>query len=990
LVVQLIIGMWTTTLVTVLLVSVFCVSQGASGAGKRVEGALNVHLVCHTHDDVGWLKTVDQYFYGANNSIQFAGVQYILDTVVPNLVANPNRKFIYVEQAFFQRWWREQDVPMQNTVKELVTKGQLEFINGGWCMHDEAGTHYVAMIDQTTLGHRFLKQEFGAVPKVGWQIDPFGHSSTQASLLSARVGFTGLFFARIDYQDSIYRDANKEYEMIWRPSPSLGVNGQIFTGAFERNGYGPPGGFNWDAFSSDAPIQDDPRLEDFNVPQRVEDFVAEVMNQFGANKGDDIMLTLGSDFQYSNAHTWYKNLDKLIDHVNKDGRVNIFYSTPSIYTAAKLASNITWTVKTDDFFPYADCPHCYWTGYFTSRPALKRYVRINSAYLNAARQLEVLIGSTTTALGPYDEAMGVAQHHDAVSGTSKQHVAYDYAFRLAKGAAIAADTVNSALAQIVTKTAAAPDLSQCTLINETICSSTEQFNSFSIVIYNPLARSRSELVRIPVTGPSAYTVYDFAGNVVPSQTVASFEPFPKQKPAPFVVYFRAVVPGLGYATYFVQPASGEKPTIPRQFTPDSSVPVSIENSAVRVEFDSTTGRLSSVTNKVTGLTSAITQDFFYYASAHGDDGFQNSGAYIFRPNSTDSYPACPGVPQLNVVSGPVVSEIRYQQCDWLAQVVRLTGDDSFVEFEYRVGSVPISDDVGKEVISRFTTDVKSASLYYTDSNGREFQTRKRNYRPTWPLGVNEPVAGNYYPMNAAAYIKDATKQVSILNDRSQGVGSINDGQLEIMIHRRLLHDDSRGVGEPLNETDSITPYPDPVRVGTGLHITGSHYLFLDSPINFAPVRNLQSRIFHPFVTAFSPLARGVDAVKQWIATHNVQGSAIKTDLPVNVDLLTLQVVDGGNNILRLSHQFAVGEDPVLSKPVTVDLATLFTSLKLNNLKEVSLTANQDVSAIEDNLAQVNVRGPNADVNTKTYPTIPFVCVSFFLNPMDVITFTFTL
>lgn len=59
--------------------------------------------------------------------------------------------------------------------------------NGGMCMHDEAVTHYIDMIDQTTLGHRFLKEEFDVTPRIGWQIDPFGHSAVQAYLLGAEV-----------------------------------------------------------------------------------------------------------------------------------------------------------------------------------------------------------------------------------------------------------------------------------------------------------------------------------------------------------------------------------------------------------------------------------------------------------------------------------------------------------------------------------------------------------------------------------------------------------------------------------------------------------------------------------------------------------------------------------------------------------------------------------------------------------------------------------
>ncbi|KAK4784741.1 hypothetical protein SAY86_019109 [Trapa natans] len=69
--------------------------------GGAVEGKLNVHLVPHSHDDVGWLKTIDQYYVGSNNSIQGACVENTIDSIVEALLRDPNRKFIYAEMVCF-------------------------------------------------------------------------------------------------------------------------------------------------------------------------------------------------------------------------------------------------------------------------------------------------------------------------------------------------------------------------------------------------------------------------------------------------------------------------------------------------------------------------------------------------------------------------------------------------------------------------------------------------------------------------------------------------------------------------------------------------------------------------------------------------------------------------------------------------------------------------------------------------------------------------
>lgn len=159
-----------------------------------VPGKINVHLVPHSHDDTGWQITVDQYFARQ--------VYYIIDTVVTQLSENPDRKFIYVETGFFARWWEQAPDDRRETAAKLVHAKQLEFINGAWCMHDEASPLWTAMVDQTTRGHQFLLKNFGPIanPRGTWQIDPFGHSNTEAWLLGEEAGFESLYWGRMDWQ----------------------------------------------------------------------------------------------------------------------------------------------------------------------------------------------------------------------------------------------------------------------------------------------------------------------------------------------------------------------------------------------------------------------------------------------------------------------------------------------------------------------------------------------------------------------------------------------------------------------------------------------------------------------------------------------------------------------------------------------------------------------------------------------------------------------
>jgi hypothetical protein len=102
----------------------------------------------------------------------------------------------------------------------------------------------------------------------------------------------------------------------------------------------------------------------------------------------NLLHTLGEDFQYTNSRMWYKNIDKLLKYINSKPEygIKVIYSTPSVYIDAIQKEKATYPVKNDDFFPYADNANAFWTGYFTSRVALKGFVKDFSRFTQAVRK----------------------------------------------------------------------------------------------------------------------------------------------------------------------------------------------------------------------------------------------------------------------------------------------------------------------------------------------------------------------------------------------------------------------------------------------------------------------------------------------------------------------------------------------------------------------------------------------------------------------------
>jgi hypothetical protein len=207
----------------------------------------------------------------------------------------------------------------------------------------------------------------------------------------------------------------------------------------------PPGFFADEMYNFDDPLVTDKSLDTYNAPEKLEKMISYLAEEEQYYRGSHMLVPFGCDFSFQNARLNFEQMDLAIDYLNQvnDQNIVFLYSTPQQFVDALNKENITWAVKYGDMMPYGDSDKNYWTGYFTSRQLAKQQIREGSQFLLAFNQIygiqtlnqnndDQTLALFAGASHALMDAMGVYQHHDAVTGTAKQAVADNYFMHLDK------------------------------------------------------------------------------------------------------------------------------------------------------------------------------------------------------------------------------------------------------------------------------------------------------------------------------------------------------------------------------------------------------------------------------------------------------------------------------------------------------------------------------------------------------------------------------
>lgn len=391
---------------------------------------LHIHLVPHSHNDPGWLKTYSQYYSQET--------KHILNTLVDALTKDRRRTVIWAEMSYLSLWWAEASDAYRKKIKAIVKSKQFDIVTGGWVMNDEASSSKFAIKTQLEEGLKFCKRTFNIVPQYSWQIDPFGHSAGQAAVLKS-MGYKASLIQRVHYGIKKMFAKEQNLEFLWNTP-----HGKLFTHMMPFYSYDAPhtcgpdpsiccqfdfkrigAGRTW----LGCPWGKIPQvITQNNVKERSLLWLDQVRKKAMLYKTRHILIPLGDDFRYQSsveAERQYTNYQKMFDYLNKHENVIAEFSTLSRYFDAVLTKHeyigSKLAVVEGSFFPYSDRIQDYWTGYFNSRIFYKGYDRLLETKLKRAMKTCSMVD-----LSAERRALALFQHHDGITGTAKPFVVQDY------------------------------------------------------------------------------------------------------------------------------------------------------------------------------------------------------------------------------------------------------------------------------------------------------------------------------------------------------------------------------------------------------------------------------------------------------------------------------------------------------------------------------------------------------------------------------------
>lgn len=781
-------------------------------SGSFDKEPVQVILVPFSHADPGYGNTMEGYYSSSTKRT--------LDNMVMKLQEYRNMTFQWVETVFLERWFRDIDQATKTAVRALIERGQLEIVLGGWVMPDEASTHYGAVVDQLIEGHQWLQENLGVRPVTAWVNDPFGYSSTLPYLWQ-RAGLQNLVILRIHQAIKATLMKNQELEFQWRPfwkdksDRDILCNIMPYRNYWLNNVCGPDqeicGQFNYlHVHGHNSKAQ---TVTDRNLPDLAKTLYEQYKFTAGFYRYKTLYIGMGEDFSYPEPQSWddmYRNYEKLIHYINsrKDWNMNVKFGTLTEYfnhvrnMEAKYGKELdsSFPVLSGDFFPYSDWDDAYWTGYFTTRPALKRFGREIEPLLRMADIFNVFTSQFIKAKDTaYDSKNDIARklmftrrelgmflHHDGITGTSLSFVVADFKSRLEQAYENVLSAMKMILMSLISNGQSSSDKNldyayekkmTTDILKLRTIKSTK--NGLKLVVVNPAERERKEIVSIG-TDSADIVVKCSEDTALPVQLSSSTPGLSSSRGK--VLSFPAKFPPFGIRTYtIIQSDKGSSAVSEYKDPGRSEVKIIVlENQHFTVDFDSNSGLIQRIVDTQNSHAMTVSAQFFSYQSG-------KSGAYLFNA-AGKAVPLRFTSPKVKVLRGPLWSEVCLESigllhCVRVYNTSEMAGKGVFIRNEVNLEKLGLSN---SELILRFVTNLKNKNIFFTDQNGFQLLGRK-----TYPKRLIE---SNYYPITNMALLEDESMRLTLHSAQPHGVASLKEGWLEVMLDRTMTRDDGRGLG----------------------------------------------------------------------------------------------------------------------------------------------------------------------------------------------------